>query len=59
MNPFRDAVWELSQDGQAVAYLTTEVTRMRSLAFWVKQEWLWYQVNWLDGGRDRVCCTNG
>ena len=53
LDPFREAVWELSQAGRAVAYLTTEVTRMRSLAFWIKQEWLWYQVNWLDGRRER------
>lgn len=27
---------------------------MRSFPFfWVKREWLWYQVNWLDGRRDR------
>ena len=41
-------------DGEIVAYLTTEVSRMRSFpAFWLKREWLWYQVNWVDGGRDR------
>lgn len=53
LDPFRDAVWELSADGGVVAYLTTEVIPMRSLAFWAKREWLWYQVNWLDGRRDR------
>lgn len=53
LDPFRKAVWELSRDGHVEAFLTTEVTRMRSLPFfWVKQEWLWYQVNWLDGRRD-------
>lgn len=33
--------------------MTTDVIRMRGFPFfWVKQEWLWYQVNWLDGRRD-------
>jgi hypothetical protein len=33
--------------------MTTEVSRMRGLPFfWGKREWLWYQVNWLDGRRD-------
>ena len=50
LDPFRDAVWELSREGQVVAYVTTTVGRMRSFpAFWVKQEQLWYQVDWLDG----------
>jgi hypothetical protein len=27
---------------------------MRSFpAFWINREWLWYQVNWLDGCRER------
>ncbi len=53
LNPFRDAVWELSQDGRALGYVITTVVRMRSLpAFWVKREWLWYQVHWLDGRQD-------
>jgi hypothetical protein len=35
------------------AFMTTEVRRMRALpAFWIKREWLWYQVNWVDGRRD-------
>ncbi len=55
LDPFRDAVWELSRDGEVVAYLTTQVARMRSFPFfWVKREWLWYQVNWLDGRRDQA-----
>ena len=54
LHPFRDAVWELSREGEVVAYLTTEVIPLRSLPlFWVKREWLWYQVNWLDGRRER------
>lgn len=53
LDPFRDAVWELSREGQVAAYVTTAVGRMRSLpAFWVKQEQLWYQVHWIDGRRD-------
>jgi hypothetical protein len=54
LHPFRDAVWELSRDGKVVAYCMTEVIPMRSLPrFWVKREWLWYQVHWLDGRRER------
>ena len=54
LDPYRDAVWELRREGRVVAYLTTEVVGMRSLPLpWVKREWLWYQVNWLDGRRDR------
>jgi hypothetical protein len=27
---------------------------MRSFPFfWIKREWLWYQVTWVDGRRDR------
>ena len=53
LDPFRDAVWELSREGQVAAYVTTTVGRMRSFpVFWAKREWLWYQVNWLDGPRD-------
>ncbi len=54
LDPFRDAVWELSREGRVEAYLTCQVVPMRSFPFlWVKREWLWYQVNWLDGRRDR------
>jgi hypothetical protein len=43
LDPFRDAVWELSRDGRVEAFMTTEVSRMRGLPFfWVKHEWLWY-----------------
>ena len=53
LDPYRDAVWELSREGIVQAYMTMEVSRMRSLpCFWVKQEWLWYQSNWVDGRRD-------
>ena len=55
LHPFRDAVWELSLWGQLAAHLTTQVISMRSLAtFRRKQEWLWFQVYWLDGQRDRA-----
>lgn len=55
LDPFRDAVWELRLDGQLVAHLTTQVTPMRSFpGFGRKQEWLWYQVRWLDGRRDHA-----
>lgn len=54
LDPFRDAVWELSREGRLEAYLTCQVIRMRSFPFiWIKRESLWYQVNWLDGRRDR------
>jgi hypothetical protein len=54
LDPFRDAVWELRRHGAVEAYLLCQVFRMRSFPFaWVKREWLWYQVNWLDGTRDR------
>jgi len=55
-DPFRDAVWELSREGQVEAYLTTAVIQMRSFPFfWVKREWMWYQVNWLDPVRRADC----
>lgn len=55
LDPFRDAVWELSRYGHVTAYLTTTVGRMQSFPFfWVKQEWLWYQVHWLDGRHERA-----
>lgn len=54
LDPFRDAVWELSHEAQVEAYLTCQVIRMRSFPlFWIKREWLWYQVNWLDGRQDQ------
>lgn len=54
LDPFRDAVWELSRGGRVEAYLTCQVLRMRSFPlFWIKREWLWYQVNWLDGRQDQ------
>ena len=53
LDPFRDAVWELSKAGVVQAYLITEAVPMRAMpAFWEKQEWLWLSVCWLDGRRD-------
>lgn len=52
LDPFRDAVWELSLNGETVGWLTTSVNVMRALpAFWLKQEQMWTQVHWLDGER--------
>ena len=54
LDPFRDAVWEPSREGQVEAYLTCQVIRMRSFPLlWIKREWLWYQINWLDGRQDQ------
>lgn len=54
LDPFRDAVWELSRESRVEAYLTCQVLRMRSFPlWWVKREWLWHQVNWLDGRQDQ------
>jgi hypothetical protein len=54
LDPFRDAVWELSLHGRPVAYLTTQVVKMRTypVPWGRKEEQLWFQVNWLDGRRD-------
>src|SRR5881227_1239943 len=54
LDPFRNAVWELSRDGRFETYLTCQVIRMRSFPFlWVKRQWLWFHVNWRDGRRGR------
>lgn len=53
LDPFRDAVFELRQDGQKVGWLTTSVTPMRSFPLlWVKQEQMWTQIHWAHGGRE-------
>ncbi|MBK8446854.1 MAG: hypothetical protein IPL41_09310 [Micropruina sp.] len=53
LDPFRDAVWQLSKAGVVQAYLITQVVPMRSMpVFWAQQEWLWYRICWLDGRRD-------
>lgn len=53
LDPFRGAVRKLGRDGGTLGCVITTVARMRSLpAFWVKREWLRYQVHWLDGRQD-------
>lgn len=50
---FRDAVWELSLNGEVVGWLTTSVNPMRALpAFWLKQEQMWAQVHWHNGASE-------
>lgn len=50
LDPFRDAVWQLSSNGEVKGWVTTSVTPMRSLVFfWVKYECMWHQVHWADG----------
>lgn len=50
LDVFREAVWELSLNGESVGWLTTAVLPMRSFPFmWLKQEQMWTQVHWLDG----------
>ena len=50
LDVFRDAVWELTIDGEIKGWLTTSVGVMRSFPFfWDKQEQMWSQVHWLDG----------
>ena len=54
LDPFRDAVWELSRAGMPQAYLICRVIPTRSFpAVWARSELLWYRVNWLNGRRDR------
>lgn len=53
LDPFRDAVWQLSKAGAVQAYLVTQVVPMRSMpVFWEQQEWLWFRICWLDGRRE-------
>ena len=54
LDPYREAVFELRHDGRVVAHLVTEVVRMRSLNFWLKQEVLHFQVHWLNGRVDGI-----
>jgi hypothetical protein len=66
LDPFRDAVWELSRVGLVEAYLTCQVVRMRSFPFrWVRREWRWYQVQRSTGstvvgiGHRRITAPSG
>lgn len=53
LDPFRDAVWQLSKDGRVEGWVTTSVAPMRTLPlFWLRLERLWSQVHWADGGRE-------
>ncbi|QTF72205.1 hypothetical protein [Arthrobacter woluwensis] len=53
LDPFRDAVWQLSKDGRVEGWVTTSVAPMRALpAFWLRQEQMWSQVHWADGRRE-------
>lgn len=53
LDPFRDAVWELSRDGITVGHIVSEVNRMRALpALWVRREFMVFDVIWADGTRE-------
>lgn len=51
LDPYRDAVWELSRNNKVVGYLSTRGIPQRTL--WAKREVLWYQITWLDRRRER------
>jgi hypothetical protein len=57
LDPFRNAVWELSRGGRVVAHLTCRVVPVRR--GWAKREVVWYQVIWLDGRRERLQADSG
>nr|WP_300141480.1 hypothetical protein [Propionicimonas sp.] len=57
LDPFRNAVWELSRGGRVEAYLTCRVVPVRQL--WAKRESVWYQLHWLDGRRERPQADSG
>lgn len=53
LDAVRDAVWRLSLDGEVRGWLTTAVEPMRSFPLlWVKQERMWSQIHWADGGHE-------
>ena len=53
LDAFRNAVWELSRNGELMGWVTTGVIPMRSLPFfWIKQEQMWTQVHWLEGNHE-------
>lgn len=55
LDSFRDAVWELRLDREMVAYVTTQVGRMRSFPrLWARDEQLWYQIHWCDKRHDNL-----
>lgn len=53
LDPFRDAVWELSRNGNVEAHLVTQVSHFRYWPFGRKRrECMWSKVCWLDGRQD-------
>ncbi len=55
LDVFRDAVWELTLNGELRGWVTTSIGLMRSFPiFWDKQEQLWFQVHWVDGTHEQV-----
>ena len=55
LDPFRDAVWQLSLNGEIKGWVTTSVTPMRSFPFfWSKLECMWNQVHWADAKHEDV-----
>ncbi|MFE4541293.1 hypothetical protein [Arthrobacter sp. NPDC056727] len=53
LDEFRDAVWQLSLNGEPMGWVTTGVAPMRSFPFlWLKEERMWTQVHWLSGEHD-------
>lgn len=54
LDPFRDAVWELSRGGRVAGYLTCRVVPSRALPlFWERAESVWYRVAWPEGRWER------
>lgn len=54
LDPFRDAVWELSRDGRVAGHLVSSIGPMRSFPGWrERQEWMLYAVVWSDGTVER------
>ena len=50
LDEFRDAVSELSLDGEPMGWVTAGVAPMRSFPFlWLREECMWTQVHWLSG----------
>lgn len=55
LDVFRDAVWELSFNGELRGWVTTSIGMMRSFPiFWEKQEQMWFQVHWEDGTQEQL-----
>jgi hypothetical protein len=53
LDPFRDAVWELSHEGTVEAHLVTNVSHFRYWPLGRKHhDSVWFKVCWLDGRQD-------